>query len=128
MVGAVEAPYPGSRGISALHLPEWRIATREPRLVDLKQRRVLELRRFVPVLVLSAPFVTLIQHAQGGVRYVEPGDGYVRTLTNREVDPPKLEKIGRGSEAEVEIDAAVESRDRASVQQPAAVSEMQYGY
>jgi hypothetical protein len=69
---------------------------------------------------LTAPLVALKQHLEGPSRRVEPRARRIRRLALGQRQPTELKQVRGGSEAEIEIDAALEARDDSLVERPHA--------
>src|SRR5690606_10705534 len=64
------------------------------------------------------PAIALLDALDGLARAVEPRDVESRFVANVERDAPELKKVRRGGEAEVEVEAVVESRHGLPIEDP----------
>src|SRR5690348_14961036 len=90
----------------------------EPRRPDVELRGVAEHGSLIPVRGLAAALVTLLERLERAGRHIEPGGRRVRGLTDLQGQPPDRDQIRRRREAEIEVDAPFEARDRDAVQVP----------
>src|SRR5271166_2081005 len=98
--------------------PQIRIGLNEPVRSDLEQAFVRDSRRGIRVSRLVEAFISLWQFRQGRLVEIEPRGGKADLLAHLHRGSSELQQVGRGGEAEVEIQQMRQALDRDAVQTP----------